>query len=162
MSGIMDVKNDRTNVRRKAATSFRLTRFASGTMSDGSAAGTSALDSTALAVTASVSSTGESCCVGALFRISAEELLSADFAPSVVSVSALSATGAGVDADGCGVAGACALAAGSTAAGARGALARRPATFGRMPWALFICCTTIRRARSNRSVLVLLRKKPIW
>lgn len=132
MSGIMEVKNDRTNVRRKAATSFRLARFASGTISDRSAACSSALDSTV--AVESVSSTGESCVEAALFLTSAEELLSADFSPSVVSVSALAATVA-VDAVGCGVAGACALAAGSAAAtaGARGTLARRPATFGRMP-----------------------------
>lgn len=109
--------------------SFRLTRFASGRISDGSAACSSALDSTTAVV--GVSSRGESC-VEALFRISAEELLSADFAPSVVSVSGLAVTAA-VDVVGCAVAGACALAAGSAAAGTRGALARRPATFGRMP-----------------------------
>lgn len=34
MSGIIDVKNDSTNVRRKAATSFRLTRLASGVAFD--------------------------------------------------------------------------------------------------------------------------------
>lgn len=89
MSGMMDVKNDRTNVRRKAATSFRLTRFASGTISDGTADGSSVLDSTA------ASSTGVS---ETQFR-SIEELLSADFVPSVVSVSDLAATA--VDTDGC-------------------------------------------------------------
>lgn len=126
MSGIMEVKNDRTNVRRKAAMSFTFTRCASGTTSDDSATCSSAVDSTATG--GSASSEGDSCVE--------VELFSAVFAPSVVSVSALAAAAAvAVETVvlGCGVAGACALAAGSAAAGARGALARRPATFGRMP-----------------------------
>lgn len=139
MSGIIDVKNDRTNVRRKAATSFKFTRLASGAISDGSAIGSSELDSAAVA-TEGVSSTGESCDDDdPLFRISVEELLSAGFGPSGVSAEGLVVV-AEVDAVGCGVAGACALAAGSAAAaGTRGTRTRAPATFGRMPWALFIC-----------------------
>lgn len=127
MSGIMDVKNDRRKVRRKPATSVRLTRFASGTISDAVPAACSSTEGSAVDVD-NVSSTDDSC-VGEVFWLSVEVLLSAGFAPSTVSASSVLA----VDAVGCTLAGPCASAAGSAAAGAGGALGRMGATFGRMP-----------------------------
>lgn len=160
MSGIIDVKNDRTSVRRNAATSFTFTRFASGTRVVWSSSSSSSAEGSSTVGVGVVVGESLSATVVVVESVEVQEVIFSFFSAAIfggesvesVVVAAGEGTVSGVAA--------WAMAAASAASSPAGAARARGMAFGLIPWALLICWTTICRARSNRSAL-LLRKKPI-